>query len=187
MAKRKNPYKSKKTPSSFLFIFLTGVILILLASTIKLSQLRSLSYAGNLPTVGVQTNEATPERITIKNADIDLVVGQTYIINKNWQIFDTGASHLITSANPGEKGNIIVYGHNTLDRFGRLSEVKRGDVISVNTNDGKTHTYKVTSIQTVSSNNVKPLSLTNHEVLTLYTCTGFADLKRLIIQATPTS
>ena len=185
MAKRKKLYKSKSTSRILPLIFLTGLFLILIAGLLKLNQMGSLSFVGNIPVSASLKNKSFPQRILITDSKIDLTVSEARIINKSWEISGTGASHLYTSAYPGEKGNIIIYGHNTLERFGKLTDVKKGSSISVYTKDGKVHVYKVENIIVVNPNQTKPLLPTNYEVLTIYTCTGFADLKRLVIQAVP--
>lgn len=185
MAKRKNQYKSKSNSRLPLFIFFIGLVLILSALVIKINTIESLSFVGNIPSFSSQEKVSSVQKISIPDKGIALPIKETYIVNNSWGINPDGASHLITSANPGEKGNIIIYGHNTTDRFGSLKEVKTGSLIKLYTLDNKTHVYVVKKISVVNPTDITPLLPTKDEVLTIYTCTGFADLKRLVIQAQP--
>src|SRR5689334_10320026 len=130
MAKRKKLYKSKKV-SYLSLLFSLGLILIVLSIAIKINELRGLAFAGNVPASIVSEKRSNPDEINIKDSGIDLNVKETYILNNSWGISSDGASHLNTSANPGENGNIIVYAHNTSDRFGSLKDVKTGSIITI--------------------------------------------------------
>ncbi|MFS8160357.1 MAG: sortase, partial [Candidatus Roizmanbacteria bacterium] len=69
--------------------------------------------------------------------------------------------------------------------FGKLQNVEIGDVIIIKTHEGKTYSYKVGKKFAVTPDHIEVVKDTPEEVLTLFTCTGFADSKRLIIQAYP--
>lgn len=101
-----------------------------------------------------------------------------------WQVSETGASHLSSSESPGKKGNIIIYAHNLTRLFGPIVNVKKGDLIMVRTKKAL-YTYVVEKTYTVSPDQIELLLPTKSEVLTLYTCTGFLDSKRFVIQARP--
>ncbi len=132
----------------------------------------------------VKDRHNTPTFISIPAVSIGLPITQTSIINGIWEIDKDGVSHLESSAYPGENSGIIMYAHNTHDRFGNLHSVKIGDEIAVTTRNSKLAKYKVASISVVTPNDVNAL-ITDSESLILYTCTGFADLKRLVVKAKP--
>jgi len=67
-----------------------------------------------------------PTQLIIKKIGIDLPIEETAINNGVWQIGEKGASHLTISARPGEKGPIILYGHNTVDRLGPIRWLSKG-------------------------------------------------------------
>lgn len=157
------------------------------AGAIKVNANNNLYFNSDIPTQTVELTTESPTKIIIESAQINLPIFQTNIINRNWEISKEGASHLDTSANPGEGGNIIIYAHNTKNRFGNLHDVKVGDVIKVSSKNDKTYTYEVKTINVVNPNDPTLIMPGKREVLTIYTCTGFADLKRLVIQAEPTS
>ncbi len=102
-----------------------------------------------------------------------------------WGISDTKVTYLLGSARPGEKGNIIMYGHNKREILGNIRALKGGERITIRTEDGKDHIYIVKLTREVEPTDVSLLSPTKDEVLTLYTCSGFWDSKRFIVQALP--
>lgn len=155
------------------------------AGAIKANANNNLYFNSDIPTQSVELTTESPSKITIESAQIELPVFQTLIKNRNWEINENGASHLDTSANPGEGGNIIIYAHNTKDRFGNLHNVKIGDIIKVSSKNNKTYIYEVKKINVVNPSDATLIMPGKREVLTIYTCTGFADLKRLVIQAEP--
>jgi LPXTG-site transpeptidase (sortase) family protein len=128
--------------------------------------------------------ESTPQRIIIPNRDIDLSVTFSKIKSGYWEISETTASHGEGSANPGERGNIVIFAHARVGLFYNLRDIKKDDIIYVFTKD-RWYRYKVSEIKAVYPNQVKTIAPQNHEVLTLFTCSGFFDEKRLIVKALP--
>lgn len=124
-----------------------------------------------------------PIKISIPSINTELPVEETLIENGIWQISDKGVSHLATSAYPGNEGNIIFYGHNTNERLGRLPQIEKGDTITVTSKNGRTFEYRVVSTQVVKPTDIDKLTSYSDQTLTIYTCTGFADLKRQLVKA----
>lgn len=116
---------------------------------------------------------------------LNVTVSEQIFTEGNWTISENEASHLATSANPGEAGNIIIYGHNKRTILGNIRALKGKEIITVTTEDGGEHKYQVTKIIEVNPNQTKFLEPTEDETLTLYTCSGFMDSKRFIVQAKP--
>lgn len=129
-------------------------------------------------------NTQSPVKIIIPKVNIDLPVTESKIVNGYWELSENTASHGEGSANPGEKGNIVVFAHAREGLFYNLKDVKKDDVIYLFTKD-KWRTYKVRDITSVFPNQTEVIKSTSTETLTLYTCTGFYDEKRLIIKALP--
>jgi sortase A len=175
------PVVSKTTA----ILFGLGLLFLSSSLVIKVHSLSQLSFTGDIPTTKFEAATNTPKSILIPKIQVNLTLEETYISKGVWQVSESGASHLATSATPAQSGNIIIYAHNTRDRFGRLSELEKGDLISVTTNTGTIHTYKVSNKQVVDPTYIQILMPTKKEILTLYTCYGFADLKRIVIQAAP--
>lgn len=106
-------------------------------------------------------------------------------INGTWLVSSTHASYIGQSALPGTPGNIIIYAHNKPNLFGPLQKLKGSEEITLTTRDGITHRYRVTNISVVKTQDTRLLQPTRTETLTLYTCTGFLDSKRLVVRAEP--
>src|SRR5581483_7954912 len=126
-----------------------------------------------------------PVKIRIPRFSIDLPIEEAQIKNGIWQINSKGASHLAISANPGDKGNIILYGHNKKNLFGKARGLKIGDEIDIISKDGKEFIYKITETKIVAPTDISVVAPTTGEVLTFYTCTGFLDTKRFVVKARP--
>lgn len=183
--------KSKKSKTSRFkrfsipqFLFLLGLILILTSFAINAHIENRLSFSTSIPQA-TPSSINKPTYIEIPDLSINLPVGETSVENNRWSIYKDGVSHVETSANPGASGNIIMYAHNTKDRFKKLPDIKKGQKIIVTTSDNGKKTYEVVSTHTVSPNDVELLHTTTAETLTIYTCTGFADSKRFVVRATP--
>ncbi len=135
--------------------------------------------------VSVEKKYPVPTQITISNVDINLPIEETAITNGVWQVSQKGTSHLALSARPGEEGPIILYDHNTNDKFGPIRWLSKGDSIDIKTADKKKHTYKVSQTIKVSPDKMDIFTQNRGETLILYTCDGFADLQRFVVIATP--
>ncbi len=145
---------------------------------------RILSFSKAPPeTITTVKRAELPARITIEDLKIDLPMEEGFIKNGVWQISDTSASHLNTSARPGEGGNIVIYGHNKKIIFGSLPFARIGAKIVVTDKTGKKYNYEVTSKDNVSPDRVDLLYPTSSEELTIYTCTGLFDSQRFILKA----
>lgn len=127
-----------------------------------------------------------PVAITIDTAHINASIIPTTIKDGIWQIAHDKAAFLETSSTPAEGGNIIIYGHNLKNLFGNLYLAKVGDTIKVKTANNLIYEYQVKDIKTVDPSDIDEVTPTDYEVLTVYTCTGLFDSKRLVIKAYPT-
>ena len=128
-------------------------------------------------------SKPNPVRLVIAGVKIDLPVTEGKIVDGVWLTTKTGASHLDISANPGENGNIVIYGHNLKVIFGSLPYVSVGATVKVVAEDGTEYLYKVNSKKTVKADDVSIVFATTSEVLTLYTCDGPLDSARFVLLA----
>ena len=126
--------------------------------------------------------ESQVVRIMVPENNIDLEVKPARIAKGYWETSETSASHGEGSANPGERGNIVVFAHAREGMFYNLKDIKKDDVIYIFTSD-RWYRYKVSEVRTVLPNNIETVGKTDQEVLTLNTCSGFFDEKRLIVKA----
>lgn len=179
----KKSLKKKQGISRAKLYFILGFTLLSLYGLWKINQMAKYSFAYTPP--AVVSKKGLPTFIAIKDNNIFLPIKETIIQNGVWEIADDGASHLATSARPGEHGTIIIYAHNLLAEFGSLPYVSLGEPIIISTADGKTYTYRAIKTEVVNPTDVEVLKSQKGETLILYTCYGFADLQRFIIIAKP--
>lgn len=116
---------------------------------------------------------------------VDSPISEQVFDNNNWTISEKEASYLKQSAKPGENGNIIIYGHNTREIMGNIRALKGNEVITLTTKNGEERNYQISLITEVNPDQTQYLLPTQEETLTLYTCSGFLDSKRFIVQAHP--
>ncbi len=128
-------------------------------------------------------SDPTPSGIVITSINVWLPVYPSSISNGQWETSRKGVSYLANGVTPGDKGNSIFYGHNWPNLLGSLYRVKPGDTIQVVSVDGQTTNFVVSTVQVVTPNDISVLSQTNDRRLTIYTCTGFLDAKRLVVVA----
>jgi LPXTG-site transpeptidase (sortase) family protein len=133
-----------------------------------------------------RSQTATPTHLTIEKL-IDIDVEPFTFTNGKWVVSDKEGSYLLDSARPGENGNIVIYGHNLRRIFGNLPSVKEGNNIALTTSDGVIRHYRVKKTFVVYPNDSRSILPTLTETLTIYTCTGFLDSKRFIVQAVATN
>jgi len=131
------------------------------------------------------TNPDQPQAIIIPKSKIDLPVQATRIENKKWPTSEIGVSYLENSGKFGFSGNHVFYGHNWKNLLGNLDKTKVGDEIIIKSSQSKLYTFRVKYVGVVESGDVSILQDTQKERLTLYTCTGFLDSKRLVVIAEP--
>lgn len=182
-ASRKLAKRLKRYSFSLLVIF-AGLI-VFSYGAYRYFSVRILSFTKAPPETSAVNRAEIPTRITIKDLDIDLPIEEGFIKDDVWQIADRATSHLNTSARPGEGGNIVIYGHNKKVIFGSLPFARIGAKITITDKSGKAFNYKVTDKLYVNPNRVDLLYPTNHEELTIYTCTGLFDSQRFVIKAVP--
>ena len=123
-----------------------------------------------------------PNRIVIPALSIDLEVKRAKIIDGFWEVFPDTAAWGSSSGLPGEKGNQVIFAHAREGLFLPLKGVVKGMKIYVTTKD-KWYSYEVKEIKEVTPDRIEVIAPTDTETLTLYTCSGFQDSKRLIVVA----
>lgn len=125
-----------------------------------------------------------PSAISIPSQNLKLAVAPGVILNNEWTLYDDKVSWLSTSETPGD-GNVIIYGHSREHLFGNLDALKIGQEIKVESPD-KTYTYIVVQKRKVLPEEVDVI-ISDKNQLTLYTCDGSFDQKRLVVFANPKS
>ncbi len=107
-------------------------------------------------------------RLTSNARGIDLIVLQ----GGSGRTLAFGPGHLSASALPGERGNTVIAGHrDTHFRF--LRDLEPGELLSVESTDGRRHVYKVIGADVVDSRRGSLVLDTEHPMLSLVTCYPF--------------
>ncbi|MBI4067647.1 sortase [Candidatus Gottesmanbacteria bacterium] len=126
-----------------------------------------------------------PVRIIIPALLIDLPITDSKVIGGTWETSETTASYGLGSGSPGQKGNTVVFAHAREGLFLSLKDIKKDNKLYLFTKNNW-YSYRVKEIKTVYPNEIEVIAPTADETLTLYTCSGFMDTKRLIVIAKPT-
>lgn len=142
----------------------------------------SLAFSDQ-PQVVTADQQNVPRLLIIEELSILLPIAQARVEDEIWQTNPDGISYLATTPVPGEIGNSILYGHNWPNRLGRLNHIKPGMEIIVVLSNGTKKSFKVEHTQVVTPDQTHILSTTNDRRITLFTCTGFFDSKRLVVTA----
>ena len=120
-------------------------------------------------------------RIVIEAISVDAPV----VEGDGWEELKMGAGHRIGSANPGERGNMVISGHNDVygEIFRYLEDVSIGDEVVVYAGDTP-HSYVVVAKMVVEPTEVSLLEPTPNSTLTLITCHPYMiDTHRLAVIA----
>jgi LPXTG-site transpeptidase (sortase) family protein len=120
--------------------------------------------------------------VIIPAVSIDITVQHAKIIAGYWQVFNDTAAWGEESGYPGKPGNQVIFAHARKGLFLPLKDVTTGMKVYVMT-DNAWYAYEVKEIKAVYPNQKEVIAPTTDETLTLYTCTGYEDSKRLIVIA----
>ncbi len=107
-------------------------------------------------------------RLSVPRLGIDRIV----LAGASGSSLAFGPGHLFGTALPGENGNVVIAGHrDTHFRF--LQELKKGDEIHLQTNNGNNIPYRISEIRVIHENETQYLSQSDERILTLITCYPF--------------
>lgn len=162
-----------------------GLFFIFIFSAWRYHQIRILSFNNAEVEKADISTGVIPMHIKSYPVGIDVNIKPSAISKGVWAIHPHDANYLISSARIGDKGNIILYGHNKNEIMGPLRYIKEGAMIEILGSDGKNYKYVVSKTDTVSPDNLSYIENTSDETLTLYTCIGILDSKRFIVVAKP--
>ena len=155
----------------------------------------SFSYQGDIDTSATFENEpvrieltnnedldeaSLPVRIIIPELGIDLDVQESKIVNGYWEVPEDRAAWGEGSGVPGYAGNQVIFAHARDGLFTNLENIEKEMHIYVLT-DEDWYAYEVSEIKEVYPDQTEVIAPTDNERLTLYTCSGYKDSKRLIV------
>lgn len=173
----------QKAGLGFLLVGLISLGTFVFLRTYQELEKKALSFPQK-PVLTIEPDEKSyPQQISIPSLKINLSVSPAKAIDDKWEISEKGASYLLGSGIPGQKGNVVIYGHNKRNLFGPIRWLGKGDQIKVINRKGEEFAYQIIEIKTVSPKTVEVLASTDQSRLTLYTCTGVLDSKRWIVVA----
>jgi len=165
------------------FIFLVvGIFFISVYSVWRFHQLRILSFRVSEYQEQSKTGPI-PAYIKMYPLGIDIQIKEAAIVKDVWQVFPDAVSHLSSSTRIGEKGNMVLYGHNKNEVLGPIRWAKEGAIIELFDKAQNKYLYEVVKTDTVNPDKLSYILPTSEETLTVYTCTGFLDNKRFVVVA----
>jgi len=128
-----------------------------------------------LPTPGPE--QAIRIQIPAIGVDAPIVQGD------GWEQLKKGVGQHVGSANPGDRGNVVLSAHNDIfgEIFRDLDRLKPGDVITLYTNQ-QAYTYIVEETKIVEPTAVEVLAPTNLPRVTLISCYPYmVDKQRIVV------
>lgn len=130
-----------------------------------------------LPTVEPQPEQAI--RIEIPSIGVDAPV----ILGDDWESLKLGVGQHLGTANPGERGNVVLSAHNDIygEIFRYLPDVQLGDEILVHTAT-RTFRYVVKAKRIIEPTQVEVMAPTRDPVVTLISCYPYLiDTQRIVV------
>ena len=124
-----------------------------------------------------------PKSIKIKSVSLEAEVARGGYKDQKWILDSDRALFLSTSYKLGEGGNTILYAHNTDKLFGNLKKTSIGDTIVLNDSNGKTYSFDIYSKEYIRANQMDKIATNLKDTITLFTCDGWFDEKRLVVKA----
>lgn len=170
-----------------LFLF-TGLLCIILLSMLLYQRYRPnpLAFQGAVFTRTLSaesTSVGVPVQLVIPSLSLSLPIIGAEIEDTTWKTSEKAVSYLKSTPLPGKSGNAVLYGHNWPNLLGPLHQIHIGDRIEIRDADGSATTFQVAFITTVTPEQTNILENSKDSRITLYTCTGFLDSKRLVVTA----
>ncbi|MGE5221890.1 MAG: sortase [Omnitrophica WOR_2 bacterium] len=120
-------------------------------------------------------------RIQIPPIHVDAPIVQ----GDNWEQLKKGVGQHIGSANPGEKNNMVLTGHDDVfgEIFRDLEKLRPGDQVILFTSQ-HSYIYIVTGSKIVEKNQVEVMAPSKKAIVTLITCYPYmVDNKRIVVTA----
>lgn len=138
------------------------------------------AYAQALTPVPISTPapaHATRLQIPALNIDASVLHGT------DWEQLKLGVGHSVGTANPGERGNLVLAAHNDVygELFRYLDRLKPGDEVIAYAGQRR-YRYVITSSRIVKPTQVEVMLPTNEPTLTLISCYPYLiDTERIIV------
>jgi sortase A len=138
------------------------------------------AYAQSITPVPISTPApAQATRIQIPALSIDAVV----VHGTDWEQLKLGVGHEVRSANPGERGNLVLAAHNDVygELFRFLDRLKPGDEVIVYVGQQR-YRYVITGSRLVEPTQVEVMAPTSTPTVTLISCYPYLiDSQRIVV------
>jgi len=122
-----------------------------------------------------------PTRIVISALGVDASI----VPGTDWESLKKGVGHQLGTANPGERGNLVLAAHNDIfgEIFRDLDRLQPGDEIMVYSVE-QTFRYLVTETRYVEPTQVEVMNPTSEPTVTLISCYPYlVDTQRIVVFA----
>lgn len=126
--------------------------------------------------------DKVPVRVKVADVGIDVPIVPGRIVDGEWQVSEKYANYLVGTGVIGRPGNVVVYAHKRRGLFANLSKSQTGQLIELESKD-MAGIYRIEEIKIVEPDDLSVLEPTRVPMLTMYTCNGWKDEKRLVIRA----
>ena len=130
-----------------------------------------------IPTPG--PGQPTRLQIPALNVDAQIVPGDS------WEQLKKGVGHHIGTANPGERGNLVLSAHNDVfgEIFRHLDQLKTGDEVLIYSG-AQRYRYVVSGTRVVAPTQTEVMATTNEPSVTLISCYPYlVDNQRIVVSA----
>lgn len=124
-----------------------------------------------------------PSWINIKKSKITALVAAGGYEDGKWILDKDFVLYLPTSSKLGEGGNTILYAHSREKLFGNLKKASVGDIVILGDANGKMYNYSIYSMEYIKPNQIEKINTGIKDTVTLFTCDGWFDEKRLVVKA----
>lgn len=142
------------------------------------------STQGNQVSASAQNYAGTPISLYVPaiNLSLQVAAGAYDIPSQTWSLSKDKAHYALNTLPANNKsGQTLIYGHNTPSVFGKISQLKSGNIIEVKTDNNLLFTYSYTDSRVVQPNDVSIFNYEGAPRLSLLSCTGQWYEQRLIM------
>lgn len=144
--------------------------------------LRNLVDGETPPAIPIPTpGPEAPTRILIPAIEVDALI----VEGDSWEQLKLGVGHHLGTADPGERGNMVLSAHNDIygETFRHLDDLELGDEVIVYSEE-QPYRYVVRAKQIVEPTEVGVLASTTKPVATLISCYPYmVDTHRIVVVA----
>jgi sortase A len=138
------------------------------------------AYAESITPIPISTSApAQATRIQIPALNVDAIV----VHGTEWEQLKLGVGHVVQSANPGERGNLVLAAHNDVygELFRYLDRLKPGDEVIVYAGQQR-YRYVIASSRIIEPTQVEVMASTSTPTVTLISCYPYLiDTQRIAV------